>query len=145
MAVSSSPPPARASLPGTLGRRLDLVIFVVTLLLSLVAHFTVLEGLGSLARNAPRPTFRPLEMVVIKPPPPPPVVEEPQPKPKKEVPPPPPPTEPIELEKPVDLPPPPNTAEAPPSAEPPKPVFGISMSSVVGPGSGSGFSVRVGN
>ena len=49
--------------------------------------------------------------------------------------------------KPPELPPPPNTeppADAVP-AEKAKPVFGISMSSVVGPGSGSGFSVRVGN
>jgi periplasmic protein TonB len=103
-----------------------------------VAHVVLFEGLGSAARNAP-PERRSVEMAIYEPPPPPPPPEPPPEPPKKKLdltkaPPPPP-----------DLPPPPNTTEPPPpDAEPAKPVFGISMSSTVGPGT-SGFQVRVGN
>jgi protein TonB len=120
--------------------RRDFVIYGGTLLLSLVAHVVLFEGLGAAARNAPREKQRVLEFAMIEPPPPPPPAE-------PEPPPPPPKPKPVDLTKvpppPVEAPPPPSVEE-PPSAEPPKPVFGISMSSTVGPGS-SGFSVRVGN
>src|SRR5687767_12327567 len=104
-------------------RRLDVWIFLGTLLLSLVGHVALIEGLGAAARNAPKRTFRRMEVAVIAPPPPP---------------------KPIKIEKPADVPPPPNEPP-PPDTRPPKPVFGVTMSSVVGPGSGSGMSVRVGN
>jgi periplasmic protein TonB len=115
-------------------RRLDVWIFVSAFVASMIAHVALIEGLGSRARKAPK-KHRNVEMALYRPPPPPP----PPPKPvdlTKEKPKP----------KPVE-PPPSNTTEAvkEPPKEPPKPVFGISMSSVVGPGSGSGFTVRVGN
>ncbi len=125
-------------------RRFDLVIFLVALLLSSIGHVVLIEGLGSAARRAPRRQFRNIEMAVIESAPPP---EEPPPEPKKKkkLPPPPPPVEPIELPTVVDTTPPPNTSEQPKDQKTAKPVFGISMTSVVGPGSGGGFSVRVGN
>lgn len=127
-------------------RRLDFAVFVAALVVSFGGHVIVIGGLGSAARNEPRERFRNLELAVIEPPPPPPEVPPPpEPEKKKKPPPPPPPVEPIELPKIVDTAPPPNTSEPPKDNKPAKPVFGISMSSVVGPGSGSGFSVRVGN
>jgi periplasmic protein TonB len=121
-------------------RRLDVVIFLAALVGSLVLHVALIEGIGGAARRAPKKKHRAVEMALVTPPPPlppPPAPEKaadlteqkPKPKPK------------------VEVPPPSNTTEAPPPdvKEPPKPVFGISMSSTVGPGSGSGFTVRVGN
>lgn len=118
----------------------EIVIYVSAVLVSLLAHTLLIEGLGHAARNRPKRKPRIVEMALVQPPPPPIEVEpEPPPPPKK-----------IDLkkvkkQKPPDAPPPPNTSE---SKTPPKeatPVFGISMSSVVGPSKGSGFSVRVGN
>lgn len=124
--------------------RSDWAIYAVAIFLSMVGHVALIDGLGNAARKAPPKKHRPIEVAVIKPPPPPP----PEPEPPK-----------VEPEKPkpkpVDLteikkPPPPepvpsNTEVAEKPKEPPKPVFGVTMSSTVGPGSGSGFSVRVGN
>lgn len=122
--------------------RIDIVIFVVAFLVSLIGHFVLLEGLSAAARKWPQRHYRTMEVAVFKPPPPP--VEEKKPE-KKEIPKLPPP-EPIDIPEPFeDTSPPPNTEEAEVPEEEAKPVFGISMSSVVGPGTGSGFSVRVGN
>lgn len=129
--------------------RADRLAYLVTGVTSLVLHALLLEGLGSAARQAPaRP--RTLELAVLAPKPPPPPVVPPPPvaveaeKPTKRPPPPVKPPEPTP--PPPEVPPPPNTTEPPPpDAEPAKPVFGISMSSTVGPGSGSGLRVRVGN
>jgi len=121
--------------------RRDVLIYAVAILISLIGHVGLFEGLGAAARQAPPKPQRVLEVAVVKPPPPPPPkVEDPPPKPKPK---------PQDLTRaptlpPPESPPPPN-ADAKPSKDPPKPVFGISMSSVVGPGGNSGFSVRVGN
>jgi TonB family protein len=114
--------------------RRDVAIYIGAFLISSVGHVGIFEGLGAAAHRAPGEKPRTLEFGLIPPPPPP---EPPEPKP-------------VDLTKsktlpPPESPPPPNTQEKPPSTEPPKPVFGVSMSSTVGPGSGSGFSVRVGN
>ena len=122
--------------------RRDVAIYAATLLLSVVGHVGLFEGLGAAARRAPPKPQRVLEVAVVRPPPPPPPkVDDPPPKPKPK---------PQDLTKvklpPPEAPPPPNTQEkAVPSKDPPKPVFGISMQSVVGPGGNSGFAVRVGN
>lgn len=130
--------------------RRDVLIYGGAIALSLGVHVGLVGGLGAVARRAPPERARVIEMAVVRPEPPPPPapppVEPPPPAPKpvekrevkrrppppSEAPPPPPP----------DVPPPPS--DATPSADPPKPVFGVSMSSTVGPGQ-SGFSVRVGN
>jgi protein TonB len=121
--------------------RRDVLIYAVALLISVVGHVGLFEGLGAAARQAPVKPQRVLEVAVVKTPPPPP--------PKVEEPPKPPPPKPRDLTKvklpPPNTPPPPNTEEKVAAKEPPKPVFGISMQSVVGPGTNSGFAVRVGN
>ncbi len=125
-------------------RRRDVVIYGGALLFSLVGHVGLFEGLGSAARHAPRRQPETLQVAIVRTPPP-------QPPPAVEPPPPPPKPKPkrVDLTKvplpPPDLPPPPNPEEKVAKNEPPRPVFGISMRSVVGPGTGSGFSVRVGN
>ncbi len=120
--------------------RREIAIYSLAILISLVGHVALFEGLGNAARSAPPPP-RPIEMAIYTPPPPdptpPPEVEKPKPK-KVDL------TK-VKLPPPPETPPPPNTQEQPPTDEPPRPVFGISMSSTVGPGSGSGFKVQVGN
>lgn len=130
-------------------RRRDWFIYGVALAASTLGHVALFGGLGSAAKSSPKEAPRSLEIAVVKPPPPPPPAPPPEEKPKP--PPPKPKPKPVDLTKvkqPIEAPPPPNDTTPPPAeapAEPPKPVFGISMSSTVGPGSGSGFSVRVGN
>ncbi|OGQ91146.1 MAG: hypothetical protein A2289_01085 [Deltaproteobacteria bacterium RIFOXYA12_FULL_58_15] len=119
----------------------DVVIYVGTFLFSLLAHWGLIGGLSSAARMAPPEKARVLEFAVVESPPPPtpePEPEKPKPKPK---------AKPIDLTSvvvPDTTPPPPNEAGET-ELEEAKPVFGITMSSVVGPGSGAGMSVRVGN
>jgi protein TonB len=122
--------------------RRDTAIYAAALVASLLGHLLLFEGLGQAARRAERAEPRIIELAVIErqPPPPPPEPEKPRIEPPK----------PIDLTRevkpPPEAPPPPNTQEPPEARrEPPRPVFGVSMSSVVGPGSGSSFSVRVGN
>ncbi|MBN1962736.1 MAG: TonB family protein [Deltaproteobacteria bacterium] len=130
--------------------RRDVLIYAAAILWSLIGHVVVVEGLGRAARNAPPAKQHILTFKVVTPPPK--VEVEPaKPLEKKEKPKPPPPkpvdlTD-VQLPPEVETPPPPNTneVEPPPIKEPVRPVFGISMSSVVGEGAGSGFSVRVGN
>jgi periplasmic protein TonB len=126
-------------------RRRDFLIYAMALGLSLVVHVGTCTGLGRAARNAPVDRDRVLEFEVVHhdppPPPPPPAEEKPKPKPK------PPPPKMVDFTKtpPPVVPPPPNQSEPQPKAEPVRPVFGVTMRSTVGPGTGSGFSVRVGN
>ncbi len=117
-------------------RRRERVIYGGAVLLSLGAHFGLLQGLGAAAAIVPRQRQRVVELAVLEPPPP-------APKPE---PPPPPKPRPAPIVPPVvDLPPPPNTSDAVEPAEEAKPVFGVSLSSVVGPGTDTSFRVRVGN
>ncbi|MFC1611146.1 energy transducer TonB [Myxococcota bacterium] len=119
----------------------EAAIYAGAFLLSLVGHWGLIGGLSSAAEGAPAKRPRVLEFEVIKPP-------EPEPEPERPEPPPPPEPKEVDLTEVVvpdeDVPPPPNE----PGEEEPeevKPVFGVSMSSVVGPGKGGGFKVRVGN
>ncbi len=119
-----------------------LALYGAAVLLSLLGHALLLEGLGrAAARSEPkRDTVRAFELV--RQPMPEPMTPEAQPKPKPQA----------ITPKAVDLTeaaradatPPPN---APGTTPPPqaRPVFGVSLSSVVGPGTGGGFAVRVGN
>lgn len=120
-------------------------IYVVTILVSVIAHWALVGGLSRAAREAPKKQ-RVIEMAVLAPPPPPPTVIDtpPVPEPKQDLTKrPPPPRDPkVTPPPPQDTPPPSNTQESP-SEEPAKPVFGISMSSTVS--GNSGFQVRVGN
>ncbi|MEZ0314512.1 MAG: energy transducer TonB [Myxococcota bacterium] len=115
-------------------------IYVVTIVVSVLAHWALVGGLSKAAREAPKPA-RVIEMAVVTPPPPAPEVVPEPPKPVEEKAKRPP--------KPVDVPvaakpeEPPPANEQKPAEEPPQPVFGISMSSTVS--GNSGFSVRVGN
>jgi protein TonB len=121
-------------------RARDLLIFAATFLVSLVGHVGVLKGLGTAAALAPRERYRTVELAVLTPEPPPPPVEPEKPKP--------PPPKPVDLTQvpPQDpVTPPPNTEEKVTPPNEVKPVFGVTMQSVVGPGTGSGFRVRVGN
>lgn len=122
-------------------RRRDLLFFGGAFLLSALGHVTLFYGLSSAARNNPRQRARVIEMAVKVREPPPPAKA---PEPPRAKPPPPPKLDVAKVMPVLDLPPPPNTAASEQPAAKAKPVFGISMSSVVGPGSGS-FSVRVGN
>lgn len=121
-------------------QRRDLLIFAISILVSFIGHMSVIGGLGYAARIAPPERRRPVEFTVIKAP-------EPEVEPEKPPPPPPPPPKTVEIEKPafVEEPPASNSPDEDVPPEEVKPVFGISMSSVVGPGDGSGFRVRVGN
>ena len=109
---------------------------------SLVGHGVLFAGLRRAADEPRQARHRPIEIAVLVPEPPaemePPPPPEPEPRPA-----------PRKAPKVVAAPPPSNSAappEAEPSSEPPPPpVFGVTLSSVVGPGSGSGFRVRVGN
>lgn len=125
--------------------RRDLVIYASALAFSLLLHVGTFAGLGSAARNSPRERERVLELAVVQSPSPPAPAPEPPPPPPKPKPKPVDLTNVDELPPPASLPPSNSTDEPPPSAEPPRPVFGISMRSTVGPGTGSSFSVRVGN
>ncbi len=123
--------------------RRDVLIYGLAVLLSLVGHAGIFEGLGRAARDAPPPLARAIELAVYEPPPPPPKPRElPPPPPKPRV-------APVDLTAMQKLPPPesppPPAQEAAPDAEVARPVFGVTMSSVVRSGSGSGFTVRVGN
>ncbi|MBI5509568.1 MAG: TonB family protein [Deltaproteobacteria bacterium] len=120
--------------------RRDLLTYGIAVAVSFLVHFGMWGGLTNAARLGIHVRSRAIEFSVVKkeaPPPAPPAE-----KPKKR--PPPPVDVPIIKTPEADVPPPPNTAGDVP-AEKARPVFGISMSSVVGPGSGSGFAVRVGN
>lgn len=128
--------------------RRDVVIYAAAILLSLVGHATLVEGLGRAARNAPREKPRVLDFTLVQSEPP--KVEPERPKPLPPPPPKPPAPKPVDLTQvPIvpaaQTPPPPNASEPVPTKEPARPTFGPSRSSVVGPGSGSSFSVRVGN
>ncbi len=116
-------------------------IYVVTIVVSVLGHWALVGGLSKAAREAPKPA-RVIELAVVSPPPPPPepVPEPPKPVEEKAKRPPPPKDLKVPEVKPAE-PPPPNEQKA--ADEPPKPVFGISMSSTVS--GNSGFSVRVGN
>ncbi len=128
-------------------RNRDLLIYGLTLSLSLCAHVGLFGGLGNAARRHVDERQRILQVAVVsKPlpaPDPAPLPPAPKPKPKPPAP------------KLVDLTkaPPPAIKEAPPpptpsnepAPEPARPVFGVSMRSTVGPGAGTGFAVRVGN
>ncbi len=123
--------------------RNELISYSVAIALSAIMHIGLFEGLGHAARMGNHERARVLEFTVIEPPPPPP---EPEPS-KPEIPEPP--TPEIDLTK-VELPaeevpPPANTDSGEVEPEEAPPIFGVTMSSVVGPGSGSGFRVRVGN
>ena len=124
-------------------RRLDRAVILGALVVSVGIHGVAFGGLRGIEEEPPQPKQRPVEVAVLIQPEPEP---EPAPEPKKKPPPPPPAPKPVVIEqaRPPDEPPPSNTTDAPADAEPPKPVFGISMSSTVGPGAG-GFAVRVGN
>lgn len=133
-------------------RRRELAIYALAFGASLVGHVSVFEGLGRAAREAPRERPRVLEFAVVERPPAaveaPAPEEPPPPAPEKPKPPRPKPVDLTKLAKlpPPESPPPPNTSEeVAETAEKPRPVFGVSMRSVVGPGSSSGFTVRVGN
>ncbi len=124
--------------------RNEIISYGIAIALSAIVHIGLFEGLGHAARMGQHERARVLEFSVLEPPPPP----EPEPQqPKPEVPEPPPPE--VDLTK-VELPeeevpPPPNTDSGEAEPEEAPPIFGVSMSSVVGPGTGSGFRVRVGN
>lgn len=125
--------------------RREILAYVVAISMSLVAHVGLFEGLGHAARAGKHERSRVLEFAVFEPPPPP----EPEPEPDEPKPPPPEPPA-VDLTQvstpiPDDAPPPPNTETGEEEPETAPPVFGVTMSSVVGPGSGSGFKVRVGN
>jgi periplasmic protein TonB len=124
--------------------RRELAIYAAAILVSLIVHLGVWGGLTSAARNSPRQRNRAIEFAVLRPKPPPPPVRKPDPDKPKPKPPPPVDVPLIKTPEP-ELPPPPNTSEGKITSDKAKPVFGISMTSVVGPGSGSGFAVRVGN
>ena len=132
-------------------KRHEAAIYVITIALSLLAHTGTIMGLSAAAQREVHARRAPIEMSVFSPPPPPEPEPEikPEPKPKKELPPPPPPPKMQDVVKaklpPPDLPPPPNTDAGKEAVADAKPIFGVTMTSVVGPGSGSGFSVRVGN
>lgn len=119
----------------------EVAIYAITVTLSLLGHVGVIKGLGTLAQNAPQ-RARTLEISVVKSPEPkPPPVEVTKPPPEKKS---------VDLTKivaplPEIIPAPNSTEVSTPSPEPARPTFGISMSSVNASGSGSGFSVRVGN
>jgi len=114
---------------------------------SLFVHLGMWGGLTKAARLSPRERRSAIQFAVVEKQAPPPAAPKPaEPTPPKRKSPPPPVDVPVIKAPMPDLPPPPNTSasDAVP-AQQAKPVFGISMSSVVGPGSGSGFAVRVGN
>lgn len=121
--------------------RRELIIYGLAFVVSAALHIGLFEGLGSAARSAPS-RAKVLEFAVIEPPPPPPPEPEPKPKPK---PPPPKEVDLTEVKQLPEVPPPPNTEAVEEPVEEARPVFGITMSSTVGPGTGSGFSVRIGN
>ena len=99
-------------------------------------------GLGYAARQGKHERARILEFAVVEPPPPP----EPEPEPEKPKPPRPADVDLTKVKAPIEeVAPPPNTDAGEVEPESAPPVFGVTMSSVVGPGSGSGFRVRVGN
>jgi protein TonB len=115
-------------------------IYVVTIVVSMLAHWALVGGLSKAAREAPKPA-RVIEMAVVAPPPPPPEAVPDPPKPVEEKGKrPPPPTDTQVAARPEEPPP---SNEPAPAEEPPQPVFGISMSSTVS--GNSGFSMRVGN
>lgn len=124
--------------------RFDNLLLLVALGVSFASHTLLLKGLSHAAQHAPPRRRAPvaMDLVEIKP-----VVAEP---PKPDPPPTPKPApKPIDLTqakpKPQTVPPPNTTEPAKPNEPPPKPVFGISMSSVVQGGQGGGMTVRVGN
>jgi protein TonB len=125
--------------------RREIMAYVAAISLSLVAHVGLFEGLGHAARTGHRDRNRVLEFAVFEPPPPP--APEPEPDKPKPPSPEPPPVDLTEVAVPIpdDVPPPPNTDAGEEEPEQAPPVFGVTMSSVVGPGSDSGFKVRVGN
>ena len=100
-------------------------IYVVTIVVSVLAHWALVGGLSKAAREAPKPA-RVIEMAVVTPPPPAPEVVPEPPKPVEEKAKRPP--------KPVDVPvaakpeEPPPANEQKPAEEPPQPLFGISRS-----------------
>ena len=108
----------------------------LTVGLSLGGHVALFAGLSDSAHEAPKRQRR-VEVAVLERKPPPKATPRPRPKhprpPPKEV-----------IAKPV-APPPPNSDRGERPAKKAPPVFGVTLSSVVGPGSGSGFRVRVGN
>jgi len=109
------------------------------LLLSVSAHVLLVVGLGHAAAHTKR-TREPiieLEITTEKAPP----VESPAARPKPPAP------KPIDARQQKVKPPPTPPSNSPGDQEPEKvkPVFGISMTSVVGPGMTSGITVRVGN
>lgn len=129
-------------------RSRSVLVYAGTAVLSVIAHVTVALALS---RHAPEPRVRrerPVEVELITAPPTPAAPEPPPPVPQpveqKSTPRPPPPKDaprPLEPPPPEQTPPPNTTSTA---TEPAAPVFGISMSSTVGPGT-SGFKVQVGN
>ena len=123
--------------------RRELFIYGLAIFMSLLVHLGLWGGLTSAARNNPRQRNRAIEFAVLRPKPPPPPVAKPEPQAPK--PKPPPVDVPLIKTPEPELPPPPNTSDGKVTSDKAKPVFGISMSSVVGPGTGSGFAVRVGN
>jgi protein TonB len=112
---------------------------VAAAILSLGGHVALFESLSGAAKEAPKRQRR-VEIAVLEKQVAPPPKPEPKPRPKLREPP-----EPKRVEAPPETPPAPNTEKPEPAAEKAPPVFGVTMSSVVGPGAGAGFRVRVGN
>ncbi|MBC7793453.1 MAG: TonB family protein [Clostridia bacterium] len=125
--------------------RQTLVVYAGTAVASVLVHVAVAFILSHHAPERVERRERPVEVTFVQPPPPvvipeaPPV---PRPVEQKVTPRPPLPRDAPLQQPPVDQPPPPN--ETSNATEPAAPVFGISMSSTVGPGT-SGFRVQVGN
>jgi protein TonB len=124
----------------------DLTVYAIAFSVAMLAHVGTLQGLGKAAQHFyARKRLRTVELAVLASEPPEPAPRAPAPEPK----PPRPKPKPVDLRAvkapPPQAPPPPNSAAADEPAEQARPVFGISMTSVVGPGGGSSFAMRVGN
>lgn len=121
-------------------------ILLVTLLASLVGHFTMFKTL----QNVERPLVKdqPIVVEIVElppPPPPPPEPEPPKPEPEPPKPPPklkPPPVKVVETKPPPEEPPPPNEEAPEETKEPPPLVVGVTMSSTTSAGA---FAAPVGN
>lgn len=123
----------------------SVVVYAGTAVLSVIAHMAVAFALSQHPVESLGRRERPVEVELLKAPPPPVAVEPPPPVPKpveQKTLRPPPPKDAAPVTPPPEQTPPPN--ETSKATEPAAPVFGISMSSTVGPGT-SGFKVQVGN
>lgn len=119
-----------------------LALYGAAVLLSLVGHVLAIEGLGRAAAKNERQRATVLAFDLVRQEMPQPAPEPPEPKrpPKPVVP------KVVDLtQEPAQASPPPPSAPGPQEPAKARPVFGVSMTSVVGPGTGGGFAVRVGN